>query len=330
LANVETENVRSLVLLLGWIDSPAAARALTRCLGSSELRNEIVSALVNQGSNVTDLLLDQLPSEDLEVRSAAVKALGRIRDRRASLPLIELLGKDEESTIPLIGALAAIGDPTAVDPIFRFLRSPDPAVRQAAVTALNSLASPEIVERVIPLLEDAWPGVRESALRILGHFSRPENVNALLARCYDENESVRCAALEQLRFVDDRRVPKILGEALRQEGSVVRAAAAAAMVHVARQEAIPYLTEALADDDPWVRYFSARSLDMHRAVETASDLYRLASSDKFHQVRIAAFEALSRMDEKLAASVAGSFLTSTDEDLRQVASNFLALRNGTV
>jgi HEAT repeat protein len=102
------------------------------------------------------------------------------------------------------------------------------------------------------------------------------------------------------------------------------------MVHVARQDAIPYLTEALADDDPWVRYFSARSLDVHRAVETTSDLYRLASSDKFHQVRIAAFEALSRMDEKLAASVAGSFLTSTDEDLRQVASNFLALRNGTV
>jgi HEAT repeat protein len=149
--------------------------------------------------------------------------------------------------------------------------------------------------------------VRESALRILGHFSSPENANALLARCYDENESVRRAALEQLRFVDDRKSPEDSWRGI-TPGRIGRACRCCGS-HGARgapgSDTVSH--RALADDDPWVRYFSARSLDVHRAVETTSDLYRLASSDKFHQVRIAAFEALSRMDEKLAASVAGSF-----------------------
>ena len=77
---------------------------------------------------------------------------------------------------------------------------------------------------------------------------------------------------------------------------------------------------------------SASFGDVKRTAAVSRELMGIVTRliDQRRVVRIAAFEALSRMDEKLAASVAGSFLTSTDEDLRQVASNFLALRNGTV
>jgi len=101
------------------------------------------------------------------------------------------------------------------------------------------------------------------------------------------------------------------------------------MAHIERSDAVPDLVAALNDEDPWVRYFAARSLDRHGASEAATALHHLAQSDKFQQVRIAAFEALSRIDEALAASVATSFRTSANPDFRRAAALTLNGRNGT-
>ena len=48
-AKADEKNLRPLVLLLGCLDSPAAARVVTRHLGHPELRNEILEALVRHG-----------------------------------------------------------------------------------------------------------------------------------------------------------------------------------------------------------------------------------------------------------------------------------------
>jgi HEAT repeat protein len=329
LTTAEKENLRPLVLLLGWLDTPAAARVVTRHLGSPELRSEILEALVRHGSAVAELLIEQLDSEDLEVRWAAVTALGRIRDKRATLPLTVSLRKDSELTIPIIGALTSIGDSAAADALFDLLGTPDAAVRKAAVSALNALAPSDMVNRVIPLLEDPNPGAREAAVRISGYFGYRECVDALFSRCRDEDESVRRAAIEHLPFIDDPRTPAVLRRALSEEVATVRSAAAAAMSHVDSSHAIPALIAAIDDEDPWVRYFAARSLERHRALEAASSLYRVAQSDRFQQVRIAAFEALLRIDEKLATAVAESFTTSDNPDLQQAVASVLAHRNGT-
>ena len=323
------DDLRPLILLLGCLESPAAARVVARHLGHPELRDEILGALVRHGSAVTELLMEQLHSEDLEVRWAAVTALGRIRDRRATSALAEMLGKDEELTLPLIGSLTAIGDPSAVDALFALLGTPDAAVRKAAVGALSALGPPEMVERVIPLLGDPNPALREAGVRLSGYFGYPECVEALFGLCRDEDENVRRAAVEHLPFLEDERAAKVLSEALRGEVPAVRAIAAAAMAHIETSDAVPDLVAALDDEDPWVRYFAARSLDRHCASEAATALHHLAQSDKFQQVRIAAFEALSRIDEALAASVATSFRASANPDFRRAAAVTLNDRNGT-
>jgi len=323
------DDLRPLILLLGCVDTPAAARVVTRHLGHPELRNEILGALVHHGSAVTELLMAQLDSEDFEVRWAAVTALGRIRDKRATSALAELLGKDEELAIPLIGALTSIGDPAAVEALFALLGTSDAAVRKATVGALNVLGPPEMVERVIPLLDDPNPAVREAGVRIAGYFGYRQCVDAVFGLCRDEDENVRRAAIEHLPYLEDERTPKALSEALRREVPVVRAAAAGAMAQIEASDAVPYLVAALDDEDPWVRYFAARSLDRHGAPESASALHRLAQSDKFQQVRIAAFEALCRIDESLAASLASAFSSSANPDFRRAAAPARNDRNGT-
>ena len=46
--------------------------------------------------------MEQLQSEDIEIRCSAVTALGRISDRRATPALAALLGEDEELTILMV------------------------------------------------------------------------------------------------------------------------------------------------------------------------------------------------------------------------------------
>jgi HEAT repeat protein len=328
LATAEPENLRSLVWLLGRLDSPAASRALTWRLGSAELRHEILDALVRHGSTVTELLVEQLNADDPETRAAAVTALGRIRDKRAIPELTRLLGSDPELTIPIIAALTSIRDPAAADHLFPLLGSPDAAVRRAAVSALNGLGVPDMVKRVMPLLGDSNPGIREAAVCIAGYFGYPECIETVFSLCHDPDTNVRRAAVEQIAYLEDKRAATVLADALSRDVPAVRAAAAAAMSHVDPSLARTSLIAALGDEDPWVRYFTARSLARHRIQESASDLYRLAQFDKFQQVRIAAFEALCRIDRTLAASVAASFRASGEPDLQQAATKAPLPGNG--
>jgi HEAT repeat protein len=314
-----TESLRPLALVLGWLEGAAVERALTRLLGRADARNEIVEALVRHGAGVTDLLIEQLNAEDLDIRRAAVVALGRIGDARATPALLRVLDEDSELIIPTANALAKIGDRRAFDALLGLIGDADAAVRQAVVGALNSLGAPEMPARITPLLADADPNVRESAVKIAGYFGYPQCADLLLARCRDEDERVRRAAIEHLPYLEDERVMVTLVDALQRETPKVRAAAAGALAHVEGAESILCLVGALTDDDAWVRYFAARSLGQRGAQESIDALAHVAQADKFNHVRIAALDALGHIGGARAAALAASFVAADDPDLGHAA-----------
>src|SRR5215213_45694 len=252
LGETEGGELRPLALVVGWLEGAAVERALTRLLGQRDARGEVVEALVRHGPGVTDLLIEQLGSEDLEIRKAAVVALGRIGDARAAPALVGVLGEDAELVIPAADALAKIGDPHAFEALLALVGDPHAAVRQAVVGALNSLGSPEMPARVLPLLEDEDPNVRESAVKIAGYFGYTECVELLLERCGDEDERVRRAAVESLPFLEDERATPALLRALKEETPKVRAAAAGAAALAEGAEVTSALLEALGGEDAWV------------------------------------------------------------------------------
>jgi HEAT repeat protein len=313
------ENLRPLALVLGWLEGAAVEHALTHLLGRADARNEIVEALVRHGSGVTDLLIEQLEAEDLEIRRSAVVALGRIGDARATHALVRILEEDSELAIPTASALAKIGDRRAFDALLGLIGDADAAVRQAVVGALNSLGAPEMPARIIPLLEDEDENVRESPVKIAGYFGYPECADLLLERCRDEDERVRRAAIEHLPYLEDPRVARTLAHALEHETPKVRAAAAGALAHVEDAESISYLVAALKDADAWVRYFAARSLGQRGALEGTDALADVAQTDKLNHVRIAALEALGRIGGERAAAIAAPFVESDDADLARAA-----------
>ena len=75
-----------LVTVVGWLRGPAVERALARLLGQAAVRPAVIEAIVRQDAGVVEILIEQLRGDDADVRLAAIVALGRLGDRRATRP----------------------------------------------------------------------------------------------------------------------------------------------------------------------------------------------------------------------------------------------------
>jgi HEAT repeat protein len=313
------EELRSLVLLLGWVQGVEVERALTQLLGRPDLRADLIEALVRHGRAVVDVLVDQLRAADEEVRLAAVIALGRLGDARATAPICGLLGHDRSLTLAAAAALASIGDQQAFEPLLPLLGHRDAAVRQAAIGALNSLGHPDMARRVHALLGSVDPAMRESAVRIAGYFGYAECAVAVFNACADEDESVRRTAIEHLPLFDEDRALPVLLDALRGETPRVRASAATALGRVNCDAARTALEQAFSDTDPWVRYFAARALAQHRHEDSLDVLAAVASTDNAPHVRLAALEAIGRIDGSRATALLAPYAEHCETELAVAA-----------
>ena len=318
LESPDTQDLRSIALVLGWLKGTRVDRALTRLMGRIDLRGEIIEALVRHGASIVDLLMAQLTVEDLEVRRSAAVALGRIGDPRATSALINALS-DESLALDAANALGQIGDPQAFDGLLNLVGNEDASIRQAAVSALNSVIQPAMSERIIPLLRDPDPNVRESAVKIAGYFGYPEAGNALIELSRDPNERVRCAALEHLPFVEDERAFDVLANAMKEETSNVRAAAARGLGNMDAPPVVAQLIAGLSDEDVWVRYFSARALGRRRADESVAALEKVIEKEEFNHVRIAALDSLGQIGGERVAGIVGALIKDDDPDVAHAA-----------
>jgi HEAT repeat protein len=315
---VGSDRLPGLARVLGWLEGEAVQRALTRLLGQGSVRTQVVEALVRYGSGVVTLLIEQLHAEDLETRQAAVVALGRIGDRRATAPLVAAL-EDTELAVAVAGALARIGAPDAFEPLMARLGEPDSAVRQAVIAALNSIGHPEMPRRILRLLDDADATVRESALRIAGYFGYPECLERLLACCADEAVSIRRTAVEQLAFFDDARIAELLLGRLQDEAAAVRAAAAMALARVEHPSRVEGLVNVLADPDAWVRYSGLRALAAVGGSNALSAVVARLQVDPAPHVRLAAIEAVGRLRPANALEILEPLTQSGNDDIARAA-----------
>ena len=313
------ETLRSLALILGWLEGDAVERAMVRLLGQPTARKEVIEALVRYGERVTQLLVEQLHAEETETCKAAVIALGRIGDADAVPALVQVLNNNDELAIIAAGALGKIGDRRAFDELLKFIGHKNASVRLAVIAAINSLGHPEMPGLAMKLLRDSNPLIRESAVKIAGYFGYPECTELLLERCRDEDENVRRAAIEHIPYFEDDRVLPILVDAIEHGSSLVRAAAANAFAQVERDSALPHLLKALNDADSWVRYFAVRAIGRHKYAESVGALTRLANTDAASHVRIAAIDTLGMFNEAGVIPVLLSFIDNPDIDLARAA-----------
>ena len=315
------DDLPALATVLGWLRGPAVERALAHLLGNASVRATVIEAIVRRGASpgIVEIIVEQLEADDADVRLAAIVALGRLGDRRATAALSRRLDGPRAEIVASASALARIGDPSAFEMLLPLLSHRDASVRQAAIGALNSLGHPDMAARVAALLASPDAHVRESAVRIAGYFGYRACVETLIERCADPDESVRRAAVEHLPFLDDPRATARLARALDDRSARVRSAAAQAFSHLAPNEARGPLLAAVRDADAWVRYAAVRALGELSEGSAVSQLAELAASDPAMQVRIAALETIGAVDGPGATDLLLPYVGEPHTDLATAA-----------
>ncbi len=163
-----------------------------------------------QDPAVVPALLAALDIPDRRVQGLVATVLGRLGDRRAVLPLIDLLRSAKPGTLTEAAfdifasvraraaeALGLLGDKQAVEPLIEALADEDPSTRGTAVKALGRLRDLRAVEPLIASLHaDKYPWTPN----ILGNLGDPRAVEPLLDELEDLRRSPAGSSETQTRW----------------------------------------------------------------------------------------------------------------------------------
>lgn len=170
-------------------------------------------------SPLLDILLWKINSEDLNredfinVRVMAAKAVANLKDTSAVTPLLYCLNNKNENyklRFACADALGKIGDRYAVAPLIEVVKDEEEKsvyLRESAASALGMLGDMRAVEPLVSILEtkqgliDKFTFLKERVIEALGKLRLEKNdrvFNALKSSLLDESAQVRINAIEAL------------------------------------------------------------------------------------------------------------------------------------
>lgn len=264
-AGIVERHVHRLEHSRSWAERAFAARYLGE-IGSAGAVEPLIRVMRNTRE------------EDRDVRMAAGRALGRIRDPRALEPLLESLSAPE-SWLParIAEVVLEFGD-AAFEPLLaRLGRHDDPAGRAWAAEILGDLRNPKAVPALITCLNDLSDQVRARAASALGKLQDrravPELIRIMLS---DPVPYVRIQVVRALGALGDPRALHHLIDALKDGEWWVRIRVVEALEQLG-EGAVEPLYLALEDPDTEVRARAAMTLERLGVLDTLID--RLAEVD---------------------------------------------------
>jgi len=179
----------------GYPMSQLDMEQLTRCLSadSAAVRCSALEALAETGdAAAADAIAFSLTDEELEVRLAAVRALGSLRGDGESAAIIGRLidlaqrTDDRELLVVAVQAIGETSDPRALTGLRPLVRSPEPSVAVAAVEAIARVKDARRLESLIDGLSHQDVDVVKSAMQMLVR-ENDVRVEAHLGACLDHD-----------------------------------------------------------------------------------------------------------------------------------------------
>lgn len=168
---------RSAVHALGFFDSPEIVPHLVVAFGDEDHRVRLAALKIierlgaEETKRVVDYLIPLLHDQNIWVRSAIPRILGRVSDERVLKLLIELLN-DEVGAVK-ISVLSMLADrkiKRALPSVLEQTLSSDPEVKKAAIHALGKLGDPSVFSLLRSFLSDPHWTIRASAAQAVGEL----------------------------------------------------------------------------------------------------------------------------------------------------------------
>jgi HEAT repeat protein len=253
-----------------------AARSLGR-IRSPEAINAIAAIIRNDEAN--------------QVRIAAADALGSIGGPRAVsilAPLVDV--EDRDLARAALNALAAVGHPHALHPIFAVLRSTDPSRRLDAVLAMAARRDDQAVQTLQSIAaNDSDSQVSEAAIIQLAAMSTAASIACLIRLTADRH--LRETVIGALGRLEPAHIDHVAAGLANPEMEA-RQAVVEALSRMKHPKASELMSRALEDDTPSVRLTAVMALRRLGSHSCERKLTHMVRTDPDTPVREAAEKAL--------------------------------------
>lgn len=182
-----------------------------------------------------------------------------------------------------------------------FTRSTNVGAREGAIRAVAESGYSLAMEEVAKSLHDPSPRVRREATMTLMKLGERGAAGELAHQLEEHPDLVDEETIEALGALGDARHVPLLVRYLDSPRAMLRRASARALGRIGARAAVPSLSvTATQSEDPDLKGASLQALRALGATE-ASEVFLEALADPHGSVRIAAAEAVSELDLKLAA-----------------------------
>jgi len=206
----------------------------------------------------------------------------------------------------------AEGDERAVYPLIKALSDPSAGVQDAAMRSLIAIGGEVTAYMIIPLLREGTY-LRNTALIILTRLGSV-TVPLLYTLLEDKDPDVRKFAVDLMCDIKEGVERERLLPMFKDENANVRAATAKAVGELGYEDAIPYLVDALKDEE-WVSFYALQSLGELEARSSAHHIVDLLASSS-EVIRYSAIETLGKIGTPVISDTLISYLFSASDDER--------------
>lgn len=277
----------------------------------------VIEALGNLKDKVVTLsLVEFLKHGKPEIRLAAVKALGKIRDERALERLFGLLDEnDDEIAGELIKAVAGFGK-AAVPSLIRNLGSDRWQVRRNSAMCLIEIGE-SVAPKMLDLLDCKNRDVCHWAAEVIVAFDKCME-DDLIALMDTGNYDQRFYASRILGRIKSEKALQVLMNGLQDEYWSVRKNSAFSLGELRINEALPSLIKALSDEDEDLRAEVCRALAKFGIAQAGKYLVPYID-DEFSSVRIAAIEAVGKLGYRDATPALAQHINDDNIQVRSAA-----------
>ncbi|MBR6163087.1 HEAT repeat domain-containing protein [bacterium] len=208
----------------------------------TQIRVNITKALANsKNSKAVNPLLYCLNNKDenYKIKLSCADALGKIGDKYAVMPLVNVLEDDEESSVYVkesaVSALGMIGDEKALDSLVSILEttkgfmSKFTFLKERALEALNKInhkGDPKVMKALRHSLSDESPQVRINAIEVLMNSEEPEAEELIKLMLKDnDREVVKNAVIALYNMLGDDILHDILNSSVSTDFAKIEAEA---------------------------------------------------------------------------------------------------------
>jgi len=278
-------------------------------------------------TGVVNALIARLDDENAEVRTAAARSLGHLKDSRAVPGLIGALkDRDEKVRAAAADALGELEDTRAVAPLADALNDQSTEVKRNALDALAHFEDQQVpAAAIVRLLNDPDAEVRHNAAHMAGRLHDRSAIGPLAKLVGDPSADVRGAAIEAIGELGDPSGAAAIVPALSDANADVRQEAINAIEQLKAPMNESTLLMLMRDKDADVRQKAAH-LAGDRSVIAAIPTLRRMLDDPNADVRESAVEALGNIADNAAYDALRAALTSKDAKVRRAAAEALGER----